>query len=130
MISVLVQQCSSTSIPAARMIRAAVLNSCFECSSDVCVEFEGVMEISEKNKKQKIQQYEVPLDAAGCGVLACTSRLHDKSLQLLYYRELLLIKLVAWRLASLFSEVTPLARTLNERCVGLKFWSVYHDDHT
>ena len=49
MISVLVQQCSSTSIPAARMMRAAVLNRCFECSSGVCVEIEGVMEISEKH---------------------------------------------------------------------------------
>ena len=56
MISVLVQQCSSTSNPAERIIRAAVLNSRFKCSSGVCVEIEGDVEISEKKSEfQKIQ---------------------------------------------------------------------------
>ena len=32
---------------AARMIRAAIFNSRFWCSSGACVEIEGVMEISE-----------------------------------------------------------------------------------
>ena len=58
-ISVLVQQCSSISNPAARMIRAAVmlylvLNSRFKCSSGAWEEIEGVMEIS--NNKSKFQQ--------------------------------------------------------------------------
>ena len=38
---------SSTSNPAARKIRAAVLNSRFKCSSGACGEIEGVMEISD-----------------------------------------------------------------------------------
>ena len=50
MMTVLVQQRSSTSNPVARMIRAGVLNSRFKCSSGACVEIEGDMEISEVSK--------------------------------------------------------------------------------
>ena len=53
MISVLLQQCSSTSNPAARMIRAVVLNSRFKCSGGDRDEIEGVTEISEKFRNSK-----------------------------------------------------------------------------
>ena len=68
MMSVLVQQCSSTSNPAARMTRAAVLNSRFKCSSGACVEIEGVMEISQKKtelKKYSSTKYLLMLLGAG-----------------------------------------------------------------
>ena len=57
MILVLVQRCSSTSNPAARMIRAAVLNRRFKCSSGVCVEIEGVVEISENKIGKNSKEY-------------------------------------------------------------------------
>ena len=66
MISVLVQQCSSTSNPAARMIRAAVLNSRFKCSSGACVEIEGVLEISDFCFLEIPKNTAVVPDAAGC----------------------------------------------------------------
>ena len=134
MMSVLVQQCSSTSNPAERMIRAAVLNSRFKYSSGGCVEIEGVMEISEKNRnseRYRSMKYLLMLRGAEC-LLALVALMIRVSFnkQLLYCRELFLTKLVARGLARLFREVTPMARTFNERCVGLDFWSVYPDDHT
>ena len=57
MMSGLVQQCSSISNPAARMLRAAIFNSRFKCSSGACVEIEGVMEVSEISKVHKLQKY-------------------------------------------------------------------------
>ena len=67
MLSVLVQQCSSTSNRAVRVIRAAVLNSRFKCSSGACEEIEGVKEISEnfQNLFKKIQQSYLMLLGAG-----------------------------------------------------------------
>ena len=76
MISVLAQQCSSTSNPAARIIRAAVLNSRFKCSSGACEEIVGVMEISEKIRNSK----KYSSSTSCCWVLACTSHLDYKSL--------------------------------------------------
>ena len=65
-ISVLVQQRSRTSNPAARMIQAAVLNSRFKRSSDVCVEIGSVMEISENSWNSKKYSAVVVPDPAGC----------------------------------------------------------------
>ena len=56
MMPVLVQQCSSTSNPATRVIRVAILKSRFKCSRGACVGIEGAMEISKITKFQKKQQ--------------------------------------------------------------------------
>ena len=77
-VPVLVQKCSSTSNPAARMVQAAALNSRFKCRSCACIEIEGVMEISDFFFKVLKSTAVVVPDAAG--FLACTSRHDYKSL--------------------------------------------------
>ena len=66
---VLVQQPSSTSISAVRMIRAAIFNIRFKCNSGACVEIEGVAEISEFIRNTK-KYSSTDFDSAGCGLLA------------------------------------------------------------
>ena len=76
--SALVQQCGSSSNPAARMIRALAVSTAVAVlvkKSKALLRFPKNIEI-----KKNTAVPGTDLDAAGCGWPACTSRLDDKRL--------------------------------------------------